>query len=105
MNCFFLKKIERLCFYDVTSIKPRLIITISQLEYNPLCLSYSGHYDQDTDLLLIGDDGGYVNVFKMKRKFLVDNSTEADKSEMIVAHNLMRKDSYEKYSILMFMVF
>jgi hypothetical protein len=32
---------RRLSFFDVTSIKPRLIASISQFEYNPLCLFYS----------------------------------------------------------------
>lgn len=32
---------RRLSFFDVTSIKPRMISSISQLEYNPLCLHYS----------------------------------------------------------------
>ncbi len=32
---------RRLSFFDVTSIKPRMIASISQFEFNPLCLHYS----------------------------------------------------------------
>jgi hypothetical protein len=53
--------------------------------------------------MLVGDDGGYVNVFKMKRKFLIDNTQESE-ADHLTPHYLTKRDAFEKYNIMMFMV-
>lgn len=50
-------------------------------------------------MILIGDDGGYVNIFKMRRKFLVDNSSENEHNDFLTQQMLIKKDSFEKYNI------
>lgn len=32
---------RKMCFFDLFSIKPRLLAVISDLDYNPLCLTYT----------------------------------------------------------------
>jgi hypothetical protein len=106
LNCKRFLTRFRLCFFDVTSIKPRLLATISQLEYNPLTLAYFGHYDDDVDLLIIGDDGGYVSIIKMRQKFLVDcAASESEKNDSyLTPHHLSKRDSLERYNITMYTV-
>jgi hypothetical protein len=52
-------------------------------------------YEADTDLIIYGDDGGYVNVLYLRRKFIVDTAGDNEVTE-ITASKLLRKDSLEK---------
>ncbi|KAJ3217574.1 WD40 repeat domain 95 [Dinochytrium kinnereticum] len=90
---------RQLCIFDVLSIKPRLLASINQLENNPLCIAYAAHYDDDGDLILFGDDGGYVNVLNITRKFLFDNSSDSDASEQLTPAKLLKKDSLRKNNL------
>ena len=56
------------------------------------------------DLILVGDDGGNVNIFKMRRKFLVDNSSENEFNDFLTQQFLIKRDSFEKYHIMMMSV-
>ncbi|KAJ3185585.1 WD40 repeat domain 95 [Geranomyces variabilis] len=82
------------CVYDIMSIKPRLIITMGQLENNPLCLAYGGHMDEERDFILFGDDGGYVNVLTFTRKFITENEA----TEELSPAKLSRRESLKKYN-------
>lgn len=86
---------RELCIFDVLSIKPRMLACISQLENNPLCLAYAPQYDDEGDLILFGDDGGYVNVLNVTRKFLFDSSSD-EALEQLTAAKLMKKDGTKK---------
>ncbi|RKO89787.1 WD40-repeat-containing domain protein, partial [Blyttiomyces helicus] len=85
---------KRLCIYDVLSIKPRLIASISQLEYNPLCLAHAGteNHPSQEELILWGDDGGWVNVLTIDTRKVSDS--EAD--EQLTPAKLSKRDSYRK---------
>ncbi len=66
-------------------------------------LTLVAKYDDDIDLILVGDDGGNVNVFKMRHKFIVDSSTtENEKHDFLTPHHLTKRDSFEKYNIMMY---
>ncbi|KAI9204974.1 WD40-repeat-containing domain protein [Polychytrium aggregatum] len=93
---------RQLYIYEVLSIKPRIVVTISQLEYNPLCISYAGHYDEDTDLILFGDDGGYVNILTITRRFLVDCASDGELSEPWTLSKLSKKDSLKRNNVSFF---
>jgi hypothetical protein len=106
------------------SIKPRLIASIAQLENNPLCLAYAGrltsracyafeefinvsltaNYDEDGDLILFGDDGGYVNVLHITRKFLFDSSSDSETSEQLTPAKLLKRDSAKKNNLSFYRV-
>ncbi|KAI9352022.1 WD40-repeat-containing domain protein [Obelidium mucronatum] len=90
---------RQLCIFDILSIKPRLIACIAQLENNPLCLAYAPQYDDSGDLILFGDDGGYVNVLQITRKFLFDSSSDSDTFEQLTPAKLQKKDSLKKNSL------
>ncbi|KAI8827856.1 WD40-repeat-containing domain protein [Chytriomyces cf. hyalinus JEL632] len=90
---------RQLCIFDILSIKARLIACIAQLENNPLCLAYAPQYDDSGDLILFGDDGGYVNVLQITRKFLFDNSSDSESCEQLTPAKLLRKDSLRKNSL------
>ncbi|KAI8614723.1 WD40-repeat-containing domain protein [Chytriomyces sp. MP71] len=90
---------RQLCIFDILSIKARLIACIAQLENSPLCLAYAPQYDDSGDLILFGDDGGYVNVLQITRKFLFDNSSDNDGCEQLTPAKLQRKDSLRKNSL------
>lgn len=65
---------RQMCFFDLFSIKARLIAVISHLENNPLCIAVTSDYDENTDLIIYGDDGGFVNVLTVNRRFFSDNN-------------------------------
>ncbi|KAJ3083935.1 WD repeat-containing protein 49, partial [Rhizoclosmatium hyalinum] len=90
---------RQLCIFDILSIKPRLIACIAQLENNPLCLAYAPQYDDSGDLILFGDDGGYVNVLQITRKFLFENVSDNDNLEQLTPAKLQKKDSLKKNSL------
>jgi hypothetical protein len=69
---------------------------ISNLEHNPLCLAVTSDYDENTDMILYGDDGGYVNVLTLNRRFLLENSSDNGPGEHLTPSKLMKKDSLEK---------
>jgi hypothetical protein len=52
-------------------------------------------YEADIDLIIYGDDGGYVNVLYLRRKFVVDTAGDTNVTELTAA-KLLRKDSLEK---------
>ncbi|KAI9094719.1 WD40-repeat-containing domain protein [Phlyctochytrium arcticum] len=85
---------RQLCVYDVLSIKPRLVVALTQLENNPLCLAYGGQHDDERDFLLFGDDGGYINVLIFNRKFFTDN----EGNEELTVAKLSKRDSLKKYN-------
>nr|KAJ3422048.1 WD repeat-containing protein 49 [Polyrhizophydium stewartii] len=93
---------RQLCVYDLFSIKPRLVAAITQLENNPLCLAYAAGYDEDTDLILFGDDGGYVNVLSLTRRFLIDTASDNGPSEHLTPAKLTKRDSLEKNNISLY---
>lgn len=90
-----------MCFFDLFSIKPRLMSMICHLENNPLCLAITSDYDDDTDMILYGDDGGYVNVLTLNRKFLLENTSESGPNEHLAPAKLMKKDSMERYNMFL----
>lgn len=63
-----------------------------------MCLSTSPDYDEDTDLIIFGDDGGFVNVLYMHKRFLVDTTGDVDVSELTAA-KIQKKDSLERHNI------
>ncbi|KAJ3340747.1 WD repeat-containing protein 49 [Gonapodya sp. JEL0774] len=89
---------RQLCIYDVLAIKPRAIAVISPLEDNPLCVSYHPRYDDERDLMLFGDDGGFVNVLSFTRKFFIESSADG-RPNVIDPAKLGRKDSLEVNNI------
>ncbi|KAI8929846.1 WD40-repeat-containing domain protein [Entophlyctis helioformis] len=93
---------RQLCIYDLFSIKPRLVAAITQLENNPLCLAFAAGYDEDTDLIMFGDDGGYVNVLSLTRRFLIDTASDNGPSEHLTPAKLTKKDSLEKNNISLY---
>jgi WD40 repeat protein len=93
---------RQMYFFDLFSIRPRLVAQISQLEYNPMCVAYTCEYDESTDLVMYGDDGGYVNILTLNRRFLIENNGDTGPTELITPTKLMRKDSMEKYSMSLY---
>ncbi|KAJ3276764.1 WD40 repeat domain 95 [Terramyces sp. JEL0728] len=93
---------RQMCFFDLFSIKPRLIAVISYLENNPLCLALTSDYDVNTDLLIYGDDGGYVNVLTINRRSLVENTSDDGPSEHLTPTKLSKKDSLERYNMFLY---
>ncbi|KAI8902061.1 WD40-repeat-containing domain protein [Globomyces pollinis-pini] len=87
---------RQMCFYDLFAIKPRLISVISYLENNPLCLAVTSDYDESTDMIIFGDDGGYVNVLTLNRRFLVENNSDNGPGEHLNPTKLSKRDSMEK---------
>ncbi|TPX58932.1 hypothetical protein SpCBS45565_g07880 [Spizellomyces sp. 'palustris'] len=85
---------RQLCVYDVLSIKPRLIVTLSQLENNPLCIAYGGQHDEERDFILFGDDGGYINVLTFTRKFFTENEGNED----LTPAKLAKRESLRKHN-------
>jgi hypothetical protein len=90
---------SQMCFFDLFSIKPRLMSMISHLENNPLCIAITSDYDDNTDMIIYGDDGGYVNVLTLNRKFLSENNSDSGPSEQLTPAKLMKKDSMERYNM------
>ncbi|KAJ3129013.1 WD40 repeat domain 95 [Nowakowskiella sp. JEL0407] len=86
---------RQLCIYDVLSIKPRLLVSISQLDSNPLCIAIAPQYEEERDLILFGDDGGYINVVTISRKFLSENSGDVE-MESLTPAKLLKKDAVKK---------
>jgi WD40 repeat protein len=95
---------RQLCIYDIFAIKPRLVACISSLESNPLCVSAAVDYEEDIDLILYGDDGGYVNVIHMHRKFLVDMAGGDVDINALTPAKLTKKDSLEKNHISLYRI-
>ncbi|KAJ3325129.1 WD repeat-containing protein 49 [Boothiomyces sp. JEL0866] len=93
---------RQMCFFDLFSIKPRLIAVISYLENNPLCLALTSDYDVNTDLLIYGDDGGFVNVLTINRRCLVENNSDDGPSEHLNPTKLSKKDSLERYNMFLY---
>ncbi|EGF76597.1 hypothetical protein BATDEDRAFT_92606 [Batrachochytrium dendrobatidis JAM81] len=93
---------RQLCIYDIFSIKPRLVTTITQLEHNPLCVAFSANYDEKTDLILFGDDGGYINVLSINDRFLLDATSDGITGENLTPSKLSKKDSLEKHNISLY---
>ncbi|KAJ3262291.1 WD40 repeat domain 95 [Boothiomyces macroporosus] len=93
---------RQMCFFDLFSIKPRLIAVISYLENNPLCLALTSDYDVNTDLLIYGDDGGYVNVLTINRRCLVENTSDDGPNEHLNPSKISRKDSLERYNMFLY---
>lgn len=91
----------QMCFFDLFSIKPRLMSVISHLENNPLCIAITSDYDDDTDMIIYGDDGGFVNVITLNRKVLMENTSENGPSEHLTPAKLMKKDSMERYNMFL----
>jgi hypothetical protein len=89
---------NRLCIYEILSLKPRLVLSISQLEHSPLCVTYTYEEDDDTDVILFGDDGGYVNVLHLKKKFF-ENMTDNSLLEQLTPVILTKKKSDPKNSL------
>lgn len=77
---------------------------IQGLECNPLCISTTADYDEETDLIFYGDDGGYVNVLYMHRRFLVDTAGDSHVNTL-TASKICRKDSLETNNIYLYRVF
>jgi hypothetical protein len=63
----------------------------SRLKFNIILVDY----EADIDLIIYGDDGGYVNVLYLRRKFVVDTAGDTNVTELTAA-KLLRKDSLEK---------
>ncbi|KAJ3398708.1 hypothetical protein HDV05_002353, partial [Chytridiales sp. JEL 0842] len=59
----------------------------------------SANYDEDGDLILFGDDGGYVNVLHVTRKFLFDSAADSEASEQLTPAKLLKRDSMKKNSL------
>jgi hypothetical protein len=62
-------------------------------------------YDENVDLILYGDDGGYVNVLTLNRKFISDNNSDNGPGEHLRPSKLTKKDSLEKYSLFLYRVY
>jgi hypothetical protein len=91
-----------MCFFDLFSIKARLIAVISHLENNPLCMAVTSDYDENTDLIIYGDDGGFVNVLTVNRRFFTDNNGDNGPGEYLNPSKISRKDSLEKISLSLY---
>ncbi|KAJ3336526.1 WD40 repeat domain 95 [Kappamyces sp. JEL0680] len=91
----------QMCFFDLFSIKPRLMSVISHLENNPLCLDVISDYDDNTDMIIYGDDGGYVNVLTLNRKFLLENTSDSGPGEHLTPTKLMKRDSMERNNMML----
>lgn len=87
---------HRVYIYDVFSIKPRLLAVFGPLENAPLCMAYCNKYDDHQDILLWGDDGGYVSTLIFNKRFFVDNVTE-DKAAFVDPQMLIKRDMQEKF--------
>jgi len=56
--------------FDILAIKPRLLISFGPFDNNPLCISFNANFNEDYDLLLVGDDQGYMNFIYINKKIL-----------------------------------
>ncbi|ORX44215.1 WD40 repeat-like protein, partial [Piromyces finnis] len=56
--------------FDILAIKPRLLISFGPFDNNPLCVSFTANFNEDYDLLLVGDDQGYMNFIYINKKIL-----------------------------------
>lgn len=72
---------------------------ISHMENNPLCLAVTSDYNEGTDLIIYGDDGGYVNVLTLQRRFLLENTGTDGPGEHLTPLLLMKKGSIERHYI------
>lgn len=93
---------RKLCVFDILNIKPRIIFTIQALEFNPLCVCFERSYDAGKDIIIFGDDGGYVNIITILKKFWLE--TSSDHETFLNPSMLMRKDSLKKYGMSMYRV-
>lgn len=53
-------------------------------------------------MIIYGDDGGFVNVLTLSRKFLLENNSDSGPGEHLTASKLMKKDSMEKYNMSLY---
>jgi WD40 repeat protein len=60
--------------FDILAIKPRLLISFGPLDNNPLCVSFNANFTEDDDLLLVGDDQGYMNFIYINKKILTSSN-------------------------------
>ncbi|KAJ3227462.1 WD40 repeat domain 95 [Clydaea vesicula] len=106
---------RQLCIYDILSIKPRLLCAISQLEHNPLCLAHASNYEEESDLILFGDDGGFLNVITLRRSFFENTSdtiqyehltaaklTKVEDKETKTWRKLSKEESMKKYNLFFY---
>lgn len=89
---------RQVCIFDIMTIQPRLLAVLNCLDHNPLCVTYAGKYDEDTELILFGDDGGYVNIFMMNKQFFVDIAIESDSNRFWSPAKLGQKDAMSRYN-------
>lgn len=89
---------RQLRYYDIFGMAPRLIAKIISLEHTPLCITIAEGFEENLDLLIFGDDGGYLNILRMHRRFLIEKSGESKAGE-IQAAQLLKSDSFQNNNI------
>ncbi|RKP20946.1 hypothetical protein ROZALSC1DRAFT_27617, partial [Rozella allomycis CSF55] len=67
-----------LCIFDILSIKPRCVLIAGPIENNPLSICFARSHDEENDMILFGDDGGYMNILTFQRRFFIENATDGD---------------------------
>ncbi len=77
---------------------------LSHLEHNPLCLAIASDYDENTDLIIFGDDGGYVNVINLNRKFLLENNSDTGPGEHYTPEKIRERNKNGDNIISMYRV-
>ena len=81
------------------AVKPRLLAVFGPMDYAPMSISYCPKYDETQDILVWGDDGGYVNILLFNKRFFVDHISE-DKSIYLDPIVLQRPDMQAKYHMM-----
>jgi hypothetical protein len=60
-------------------------------------------YDENIDLLLFGDDGGYVNVLYLSRQYFIDAAGESDIGT-ITPGTITKRESLSKHNLFLYRV-
>ena len=95
-NVLSLSTCFRLCIFDIMSIKPRCVLIMGPMEHNPTSLCFARSHDEENDMILIGDDGGCLNIVTFKRRFFIDNVTDGEPLMLNPSMMSKKDDKYAK---------
>jgi hypothetical protein len=84
---------RQLCVFDILSIKARCLLILGPFEHNPLSICFARSNDEEIDMLLTGDDAGYLNMVVFPRRFFIDTSTDSDSSIILNPISLTKKEA------------
>ncbi|KAI9222237.1 WD40-repeat-containing domain protein [Blastocladiella britannica] len=69
---------RQLSIFELISIKPRRLVTITPLDCNPLSIAYASKFDDERSVLAVGDDRGGISVLSFTKRFFVDYTSDTE---------------------------